>query len=497
MSSESHTGSIKAHDYLAAVIAAALAFVVFFITRSQSAGWHDSAELALSAWQLGASHAPGSPLHSLIGYLFSIVAEPYKATTFLSILTSSLAAGVVALLAGKLGCKRLAAIGAGALFAFVFPVWPNAVLTELYALNALCVGLLLMALWHWQQRQGSGSLLLGLAVYGLALSAYFANILLVPALAIFVWRASPQPLKPLASAIAGTTIAVGVIALVNVWLASRVPAVSEINPDSLVNTFLYMTGANHNPLAVDGVSFMLTRTVEHALSFSANFLFIGIAAGIFGIVALWKTERVYTELLLLVFLTYMGYYTLFGPGDYAYMVAPACLVFAVFCGAGFQTFGDRLNNPKLKPVAASGALVIAAALVLLQLPERLAAAADQTPERYVENTFASMPDDALLLVRWQQFTTLRYYQEVHEQRPDVKVSLSVLTPRTYNWGQSDNYIDDVTQQLCNGKQVLTDKQPNELPGSFKLVPTDIEGIKSIAGQWQQVVFANPSEENCS
>ncbi len=65
---------------LVAVIAALLSFFVYLLTLSQSVGWHDSAELALVAWQLGASHAPGSPVHSILGhFMMQFYAEPHRA----------------------------------------------------------------------------------------------------------------------------------------------------------------------------------------------------------------------------------------------------------------------------------------------------------------------------------------------------------------------------------------------------------------------------------
>ena len=62
---------------------------------SRSVGWHDSAELALVAAQMGASHAPGSPLHSLLGHVIALfTTQAYLGTTLLSVVAMALAAGL-------------------------------------------------------------------------------------------------------------------------------------------------------------------------------------------------------------------------------------------------------------------------------------------------------------------------------------------------------------------------------------------------------------------
>jgi len=69
---------------------------VYGITLRPEIDWGDSAELSVQAYQLGVTHAPGYPVHSILGKALNfVVSEPALATNLLSALCASLAAGLM------------------------------------------------------------------------------------------------------------------------------------------------------------------------------------------------------------------------------------------------------------------------------------------------------------------------------------------------------------------------------------------------------------------
>ncbi len=121
-------------------------FAVYLFTLTPTVNFEDSMEFATGCAVLGVDHPSGYPLETLAGHLFTYlpfgelawrvnVASAFfgaLASAFIFLLTWELLAPAVA-------DRRLLAAGswmAGGLFAFSSTFWPQAVITEVYALNA-------------------------------------------------------------------------------------------------------------------------------------------------------------------------------------------------------------------------------------------------------------------------------------------------------------------------------------------------------------------------
>ena len=116
--------------WLVPLLTAALTLAVYVATLTPEVDWSDAAELALQAHQLGVTHPPGYPVHTLLGKLLSLaVDEPAVATNLLSALGASLCAGLISLVALRQTGDWRAGPLAGLFFAFVPPVWSLAFIT--------------------------------------------------------------------------------------------------------------------------------------------------------------------------------------------------------------------------------------------------------------------------------------------------------------------------------------------------------------------------------
>ncbi len=444
----------------------AVTTVVYLATLSPGLGWHDSAELALRAHQLGATHAPGSPLHTVLGHMLGyVVADPAFATNILSAAGMGIAAGLLALLAWLIG-GRLFYVAA-MLFAFSYQVWASAVVTELYGPAVMFVALSSLCFWQWHLNTRSGWLLGGLLAYAAALACWFANLLFVPAI-FWLIVIRKRGLSRESSMAAGMiALAVVCIATANVWLSLRLPSFGPDKPDSIVGLFRYMSGAMHDPLAARDLPFYMGRVSEHLFIFARNYLWLGIPVGLLGMVNLARQAPGYGGYLILLFIIQMSYFTLFGSGDYYTMVVVSYFVFSLWVVAGASVLIDRSPVWQVVMIALLAGILIVQ--LYEQLPGRRAAARQSAAQSFVDASFAVLPAGSLAIAGWQQFAPLKYAQVVQGSRPDLEIILPAATVRHYGGESIANYLDYVREQYCT-RPIFTHKVTDALGEKFTLGP---------------------------
>ena len=159
-------------DLLLALLAGSVAAVVYYLGSAPGVLFGDGGELQFAAWTAGLPHPTGYPLYMTLGWAWSHLldaaglASPARAMTLLSVLFAALAVGLTYLLARTLiglglpqvspVLQRLAALLAALTFAFTPTFWSQAVVTEVYTLNAAFMALILWLalLWRWRVEGG-------------------------------------------------------------------------------------------------------------------------------------------------------------------------------------------------------------------------------------------------------------------------------------------------------------------------------------------------------
>jgi len=455
---------------------------------SRSVGWHDAAELAAVAWELGASHAPGSPLHSLSGFLLGRLAgEASTGTTALSVIASSLSAGLLAALVAFITRDRLLAVSAALVYAFSFQVWAAAVATEVYAPSMLFLALAFLFAWLWYSNGRSVHLAFMLAAYMLALGAYFANVLLLPAFLYLVWTRSQRPVADTSLLLATFGVGVVLVGIANYLTMRNLAPFGEIVPDSLGSMFLYMSGSQHEPLQVRSAGFLTARITEHAGIFTRSVFYLGLPLGLAGCWQLLQLYRAYAVFLLLVFSIYTLYYTVFGPGDYFMMVLPVYFVFAVWIGAGTAWLAGSFGRAYL----VAGVRLLPALLVLIllavQFNGRRAMAAVTDAEEFAAEAAAVLPSKALVIAGWREFAVLNYFQIVHGDNPGHHYLLPARTVRNYPYGAVKDYLDKVAAEIC-ALPVYTFKKLPELEERYR--------VAEVPGGSGWMLLAAPPDAAC-
>ena len=175
---------------------------VYLSTLAPTVTFDDSGQLIVAASKLGIPHPSGYPVFCLVGQIFSylpigtmawrINLASAVAATFASFLLYLLLART---LRPRYGAAAPWAAAVGSLtFAFSRSFWSQAVITEVYALNALNIVLLLYAAMRWVEEQDAKWGYLSCFLAGTALATHSSAGLVVVPLAVYVaWRMRRWP----------------------------------------------------------------------------------------------------------------------------------------------------------------------------------------------------------------------------------------------------------------------------------------------------------------
>jgi len=459
-------------SWVVAALATGLALIAYLPTASRSVGWHDSAELALTAWALGASHAPGSPLHSLLGYLATLLAqEPAAGTTYLSVIAGSLSVATLALLVYAVWKNTSLAILVALVYAFSFQVWASAVITEVYSLGMMLLAFACLFGWFWRVGGSRVYFAAMLCFYALSLGAYFGNILLLPAFIYLIWMAAPNRARYLFLLAVTMILACTLIGIANLVLAKNLAPSGDVFPDSLSSMLLYMSGSQHEPLEIESLSFLGSRIIEHTLIIAKSVLYIGVPLALAGIYYFDKIDRVYGYFLFGVFAIYTGYYTIFGPGDYFMMIIPAYFVMGFWIACGIVWLGDRFAYLRSGRPDLLLPVILILGLLLTQFQGRRYMALDMGPERLAEAAFVKLPKKAVAIAGWKEFAVLNYFQTTRQRRMDIRFVVPARTQRIYTHGLVDDYLNLVDMTICDSP-VFSLKQTPELLAAYRLIESE-------------------------
>ena len=177
--------------WIGGVAVAAGAGILYFLTAARDIVVGDSPELITAAVTLGVAHAPGYPLFTILGHLFSVV--PFGPIPFrvnlLSVACDALAIGVVYFSAFRLTRSQLAGAVAALLLAVNPTFWEWSLATEVFPLNNLLAAVLILLLVTWHEHPERGALLIAaFFVAGLALTNHQTIVLLAPAFCFVLWQ---------------------------------------------------------------------------------------------------------------------------------------------------------------------------------------------------------------------------------------------------------------------------------------------------------------------
>ena len=444
-----------------------LLFAVFLLVYGATAAPDvlsgDSAEFQFAATLPGVPHPTTYPLATIMGHLATRLlpfGTPAWRVTMVSALCAALTVALFALLARRVIGKWLPAC-VGALALGVAPgLWNAATLAEIYALLALLIVALALALHRALEnpaRRMPAYLAPAALIAGLGCTHH--GLFVVTALPLFVagcgaaMRRNGAYPSLRASAISLVTVAlwflIGTTPLIYPLVQfARFGPFDGLDyglprhyfwgaPQSWWDVVDLLTGGEVRrgifqfPDAASALSTI--QMVGRRLWF--EFGPVGVAAGVVGCIVLARSSVWVWRASAWVFFATLTYLLLLGPavGDAPVFTLPMLLPWALWIGVGADALTRRAQSPRA-PWRSVALIAILIALTLGWGATRYRVSAKQHLWLYREfatATFSVLPPDAVVITHWEQGTTLLYLRLVEGVRPDVWID--VVEPGDDPW----------------------------------------------------------------
>jgi len=217
--------------------AAAGALTLFFVipTVAPSVASWDTAEFQTVGPVLGTAHPTGYPSYVILGWLASILLQPFGEPAYrMNLLQAILAAVAVAGTAGivqVLTGRRLIALATGLLLACTQLFWRLSTHADPHMFHVALTAILFVVLLIWDQHRHSDDpetvahadrwLVAAACVYGVAVANHSLALLLPPAVALFILVADWRIILRWRTIVACGTVLIGTIAILFAELPIR------------------------------------------------------------------------------------------------------------------------------------------------------------------------------------------------------------------------------------------------------------------------------------
>ncbi|MBK8869474.1 MAG: DUF2723 domain-containing protein [Elusimicrobia bacterium] len=426
-------------------------FGVYALTSSRTLiSCGDSAELTAVAATFGVAHAPGYPLFTVLGGLFTalVPGSPAFGVNLFTAFCGALAAVSLFFLLARITGQWAAAAAGSLTLAFSYHFWLYAQVPEFSALNALFIGLLLISVLA--RRYFLTAFLAGLSMaHHHSIVFLFPGLLLLFAIDIKSKKVSFTPARWAQLALC---CALGLSPYLYVPL--RAHAMPALNAGTVNDLSRFL---DHFLRRAYGVTSLTpeyapfnTVGLESSLRFFGeslvrSFSWVGVVLGVLGFfVLLWRSPKLFAAVGSAAVLA--------GPFFLAWAGMPAAsavlktilerffvasfFLFAVGIGVGLARVADKIKSSGFGRSFPVGARTVSLGVLLL-LPfslmghhfSRLNLRNFGLCEVYGRDLFASLSQDAVVFVHGDNsLFTLWYLQRLAGARPDLKILNSSISP---------------------------------------------------------------------
>jgi hypothetical protein len=420
----------------------------------------DSVVLQIQAIVLGIPHATGYPTWVMLTHLFTYlpVGDPAYRANLSSAVYAAAAVLLVYLLCLRFTRRAVPSCGAALLFGLSRDFWSQAVITEVYTLNALFVALIIFLLLLWRDTRDDRHLLLACFSMGLSLTNHLTSGLLLPAGVLFVGLVDRRKLRDLRLTLKGA--ALFLIALTPyLYLpirASMHPPLNREAPDDLGSFFHLVSGTGFaDRMFVYGPAGLAGKAQQYLSDHLAHQFFcvpsLLLAAGVGW---LFLRDRPVLAILVFLYLGWLLYAIEYGIRDVYVFYIPTYLILAVFVAAGAAAVMQGAESLALRVPAKLGmAALIGVTAAVLVLPfggigQRYKAvdqSQDYVGQRTIECVAHKTQRGATVL---QHRSLLNYMTLVEGRRRDLDV-VEVFGPGSWA-ARSDLWVKKSQRHLAKG-----------------------------------------------
>jgi hypothetical protein len=428
------------------------AFVLYLFTAARDVVTGDTAEFLVAAKTLGVAHAPGYPLLTMLGHLFSWL--PVGSAAFriglLAVVCSTATVAVVFATVWRLTSARAPAAAAGLALAFTPLFWRWSLQMETFPLNNLLVALVIYLLVRWHQDpERRGFLIVAAFVFGLGLTNQQTIVLLVPAIVWLLWLHRRQLSREWSTiGYAGLAIVAGLLPYAYVPLAAQGHSPDNWDYVHSLSAFMrLLLRTDFGGLGAQGTAAATGSNVVVRLAYLVRGVgaVVGISA-LLGVYPAYRRCRWYLWFALLA-LAFTGVAFLLetnlDPSNPTglfvlerFFLVPLVIA-APLVGFGVmwiaQIIAVRLGGMDLRQAMAGVAVVIVTVSVIVVGANysTVNASNDHVAGNFSRDVLQGLKPHTILFATDDfEFTTL-YMTEVARVRPDVTVVLANLFPTTW------------------------------------------------------------------
>jgi len=407
----------------------------------------DTAEAQTVGPLLGVMHPTGFPAYVILGWLASVVLQPFGEPAFRMNLLSGLllatTAAVLVVIVRRLGVPATVAAAAGLGFAATPLPWRIATAADVHALHIALVALLLLSLVRWEQAvtawrevgsrpgQADRRLVLAAAIYGVALANHQLSLLLAPPIVLYVVAVDRTVFQRPRAVLASAAACLGVTAVLYLELPLRggpFPAPLVYGRPDTLEGLAYVVlaeqfrGSLRNPFA-DGASPLADLMVRAWQQFG---LLAPLLPAAFAATAILRPRyALLTGSAAAITLAFNASYVNADIARYdlgPVLVAWSWLAILAAAAAERLAAGVAAARRRALPALLVAALVFAP--VAVELPARYAAV-DRSQDRgarvWLDTVLTVLEPDAVVVSWWSYSTPLWYGQLIEGRRPDVTV----------------------------------------------------------------------------
>jgi hypothetical protein len=340
---------------LAGLGVATLAFVLYLRTLAptvlylQDPKLLDTVMVQMQVAVLGITHPTGYPTYLMLTHLFTYLpfGDPAYRANLASAVYAALAVAAVYRAGLLLGRRIMAAAGGALAFGLGGALWSQAVIAEVYTLNALLVAVTIVILLLWRERQRDRYLLLSAFLIGLCLTNHLTSGLLLPAGVLLVALVDRRKLADVKLVLKGAGLfLLGLVPYLYLPVrAAMDPPMDANNPDNFERFWYVVSGGNLTGSFFSfGPSELPGRMLfywEHLLE---NMPFLVVMFALTGAVVVLLRDRAAGIFLGFLFFGWLFYAVENDIPDIALYFIPTYLVLSMWAAAGFGALLDEAES---------------------------------------------------------------------------------------------------------------------------------------------------------
>jgi hypothetical protein len=371
------TASVYRLGVLASLGVAGFAFLLYLWTLAPTVLYYerpdllDAAMLQAHTYVLGIMQPTGYPTYTMLAHLFTYL--PFGDPAYRSNLASAVFGAAAVFLVFLAGLRLSGRISAAAVGALAFAVgnifWSQAVIAEVYTLNALFVSLIVLVLLVWRDTREDCYLLASAFLMGLSLTHHVTSGLLLPTAALFVLAVDRRKLLEWRLVLKGAGLFVlGLTPYLYLPVRALMgPPISEADPSNFARFWELVAGREFGVhFWTFGPNELLTRLASLWGYFSSEFHAGLLLIAAFGVISMLLKDRAGALLLGVPFLGWLAYAIGYDIFDYFLYFIPSYLMLALFLvvGAGKILDGVERLTAESSPLLRKAAPVLISILLL-------------------------------------------------------------------------------------------------------------------------------------